>query len=106
MAARHLEGVPMTAKYDWHDSTCGQWEGETFGGERIALPCDCGMPELFRSAFADGERAGLAEAKRRLSLVGMHDGKCPEPDKRCTCGLNNAIDTPDPTPWYEPRIEA
>lgn len=42
-----------------------------------------------RLAFEDG----LREAKRRLSVAGMHDGKCPEPKRPCTCGLDEAIDT-------------
>ena len=87
--------------FDWHDSICagGTWTG--FDGADVTEPCDCGMPEMFRSAFADG----LREAKRRLSLIGMHDGKCPEPRKPCTCGLDAAIDNPDPIPWNEPAIE-
>lgn len=93
----------MTAyeQRDWHDSACGGGTWASFDGAEIVVPCDCEMPAMFRSAFADG----LAEAKRRLSLVGMHDGKCPEPRKPCTCGLDKAIDTDDPTPWNEPAIE-
>ena len=86
-------------RYDWHDSSCGGGTWDGFDGLPVTLPCDCGMPDLFRQAFADG----LREAKRRLSLAGMHDGKCPEPKKPCNCGLDAALT--DPTPATEERSE-
>lgn len=45
-----------------------------------------------RNDLTTARQAGLDEAKRRLSLAGMHDGNCPEPRRPCTCGLNAAID--------------
>ena len=87
--------------YDWHDSSCGGSETSGFDGKPLTLPCDCEMPRLFAAAFRDG----LAEAKRRLSVVGMHSGNCQEPDKPCTCGLDAAIDNPNPVPWNKPEIE-
>jgi len=53
----------------------------------------------------EARQAGLAEAKRRLSVAGLHDGRCPEPDKPCTCGIDAAIDDPNREPWYKPEIE-
>lgn len=93
--------LPERGRYDWHDSECagGEWTG--FGGEPVVEPCNCEMPRLFAAAFRDG----MEEAKRRLSVGGMHDGKCPEPTKPCTCGLDAAIDSPAPVPWNTPEIE-
>lgn len=52
--------------------------------------------EVVRSA-SDVLGPGLREAKRRLSAAGMHDGKCPEPRRPCTCGVDDAIDARPPT---------
>lgn len=79
-------------EYDWHDSACDKGESIGFGGDPMSWPCNCEMPRLLRVAFDDG----LAEAKRRLSAVGMHDGKCPEPRRRCTCGIDDAVDGKSP----------
>lgn len=51
--------------------------------------------------YAEGFTAGLEEAKRRLRLTGLHDGRCPEPNAPCNCGLDAAIDT-----FYAPGAKA
>lgn len=43
---------------------------------------------------AEARAAGLAEASRRLSVAGMHDARCPEPDEPCTCGIEAALAEP------------
>jgi len=88
MVKRDESGVPR--QQDTRATVFAPAEGERIGSAR---------PET--DVFAPG----LAEAKRRLSLGGMHDGKCPEPDAPCTCGLDAAIDNPNPEPWYKPAIE-
>lgn len=50
------------------------------------------LEKVASDAFDQGFEAGLTEAKRRLGLGGFHDGRCPEPDRPCTCGIDLAID--------------
>ena len=57
-----------------------------------------GCANSMAMAFESGFRAGIMEAKNRLSRAGMHDGKCPEPKEPCTCGLDAAIDGEGFTP--------
>lgn len=40
---------------DWHDSSCGKWDGKDMFGEYLSFPCDCGFPELVAGAI-EGER--------------------------------------------------
>lgn len=42
----------------------------------------------------DGKTDGLVEAMRRLSAAGLHDARCPEPNRSCTCGIDAAIQQP------------
>ena len=50
-----------------------------------------GWDEGYRAGRSDGQTDGLVEAMRRLSAAGMHDARCPEPRRSCTCGLDAAI---------------
>lgn len=46
-----------------------------------------GWDEGYRAGRSDG----LVEAMRRLSAAGLHDARCPEPRRACTCGIDAAI---------------
>ena len=55
---------PMTprtvSRFDWHDSSCGGMDTTGFDGKPLTLPCDCGMPDMFRSAYESGRGESIA----------------------------------------------
>jgi hypothetical protein len=50
-----------------------------------------GWDEGYRVGLTDGRGLGKVDAALALSEAGLHDGSCPEPRRRCTCGLDAAI---------------
>lgn len=53
-------------QFDWHDSMCGGSDTTGFDGQPLHIPCDCGMPEMFRSAYESGRAAAFDEAVTRV----------------------------------------
>lgn len=55
-------------RFDWHDSQCSGMETTGFDGHPLTMPCDCAMPEMFRSAYESGVRASL-DVERLMSAL-------------------------------------
>lgn len=99
-------------RYDWHDSACGGMETTDIAGDPLTLPCDCGFPDLFRSAYDDG-RASVAatrapgtldvERARRCvvqaSIYIANNNLVAAQEELAVALAASAAPTPDHEPW-------
>jgi hypothetical protein len=82
---------------DWHDSSCGKWEGKDLFGEPLAFPCDCGFPELVAGAVAE---AIDAERKRIIAAIHISRSSMPTFAHVDSYGLGQVLKG---KPWPEDR---
>ena len=90
----------MTGRFDWHDSQCGGMGTTGFDGAPLTLPCDCAMPEMFRSAYESGRTDIRARVETNLRVYDRRarNGSATDFDHGKAAAFRVVLAMLDPTP--------